>query len=155
MEASPEIIDFLNEALRAELAAINQYFTHSKMCEDWGWGKLAAKFREESVEEMHDAEKIMDRILLLGGQPNPEKLGTVKIGRSVTEQLHCDMELEIAAIERYGRGIKLAFEKGDVGTRELLESLLVSEEEHLDWIKTQKNMIAELGLERYLQSQIA
>lgn len=154
MEASPEIIDFLNEALRAEFAAINQYFTHSKMCEDWGWGKLAAKFREESIEEMHDAEKIMDRILLLGGQPNPEKLGTVKIGRSVTEQLDYDMELEITAIERYGRGIKLAFEKSDVGTRELLEVLLVSEEEHLDWIRTQKNMIADIGLERYLQSQV-
>ncbi len=154
MERHPEIIEFLNEALRAELTAINQYFTHSKMCENWGWGKLAAKFRSDSIEEMHDAEKIMDRILLLGGQPNPSKLGTVKVGLTVPEQLDNDMELEIAAIDRYGKGIELAMDKGDVGTRELLEGLLIEEEQHLDWIETQKSIIDEIGLESYLQSQI-
>lgn len=153
MQTSPEIIEFLNEALRAELAAINQYFTHSKMCENWGWGKLAAKFRAESIEEMHDAEKIMDRILLLDGQPNPEKIGTVKIGKTVPEQLESDMNLEIAAIERYARGIELAKSHGDVGTYEMLEGLLVAEEQHLDWITTQRSIIDEIGLELYLLSQ--
>ena len=154
MESSPKIIEFLNEALRAEFAAINQYFTHYKMCESWGWQKLADKFRADSIEEMHDAEKIMDRILLLDGQPNPEKIGKVKIGMTVPEQLENDRALEIAAIERYRKGIELALKEGDAGTRELLEALLVEEEQHLDWIDTQLDMISSIGLERYLQSQV-
>ena len=154
MQGSPEIIEFLNEALTAELTAINQYFAHAKLCENWGWMVLAKKYREESIEEMMDAEKLMDRILMLDGLPNLQRIGSVRVGETVEEQLQVDGELEVAAIERYRRGVALALELGDPGTRELLESLVVGEEHHLDWIETQKSMIADIGIERYLQSMI-
>lgn len=154
MQGSAEIIEFLNEALTAELTAINQYFAHSKLCENWGWQRLAAKYREESIEEMHDAEHLMDRIILLDGMPNMQRLGGVRIGENVLEQLQVDRELEVAAIERYRRGVVLALEHGDPGTRELLERLVVGEEGHLDWIDTQLSMIDDIGIELYTQSQI-
>ncbi|MXV99757.1 MAG: bacterioferritin [Acidimicrobiaceae bacterium] len=154
MQGSPEIIEFLNEALGAEVTAINQYFVNSKVCEDWGWTRLAAKMREESIEEMHDAEKLMDRILYLDGLPRLESLSSVRAGKTVEEQMENDRQLEVAAIDRYRRGVALAEEHGDVGTRELLEHLLVGEEEHLDWIETQQTMIADIGIQWYLQSQI-
>ena len=154
MQGSPEIIAFLNEALAAEVTAINQYFVHSKVCEDWGWKRLAAHSRAESIEEMHDAEKLMDRILFLDGMPKLESLGSVRAGKTVEEQLESDRQLEVAAVARYRRGVALAEQQGDVGTRELLEHLLVGEEEHLDWIETQQTMIADIGIQRYLQSQI-
>ena len=154
MQGSPEIIAFLNEALAAEVTAINQYFVHSKVCEDWGWKRLAAHSRAESIEEMHDAEKLMDRILFLDGMPKLESLGSVRAGKTVEEQLESDRQLEVAAVARYRRGVALAEQQGDVGTRELLEHLLVGEEEHLDWIETQQTMIAAIGIQRYLQSQI-
>ncbi|MYE66507.1 MAG: bacterioferritin [Acidimicrobiaceae bacterium] len=154
MKGSPEIIEFLNEALAAEVTAINQYFVNSKVCEDWGWTRLAAKMREESIEEMHDAEKLMDRILYLDGLPRLESLSSVRAGKTVEEQMENDRQLEVSAIDRYRRGVALAEEHGDVGTRELLEHLLVGEEEHLDWIETQQTMIADIGIQRYLQSQI-
>ena len=154
MQGSPEIIDFLNEALAAEVTAINQYFVNSKVCEDWGWTRLAAKMREESIEEMHDAEKLMDRILYLDGMPRLESLAGVRAGKTVEEQMENDRQLEVAAIERYRRGVALADEQGDVGTRELLEHLLVGEEEHLDWIETQQSAIADIGIQNYLQAQM-
>ena len=154
MQGSPEIIDFLNEALAAEVTAINQYFVNSKVCEDWGWTRLAAKMREESVEEMHDAEKLMDRILYLDGMPRLESLASVRAGKTVEEQLENDRLLEVAAIDRYRRGVALSEERGDVGTRELLEHLLVGEEEHLDWIETQQSAIADIGIQNYLQAQL-
>lgn len=152
MQGDPEIIDFLNEALTAELTAINQYFAHSKLCENWGYGLLAAYYRKESIEEMNDAETLMDRILLLDGMPNLQRLGTVSVGETVAEQLELDRALEEAAIERYRRGVVLALEKGDAGTREMLEKLVVGEEHHLDWIETQQSLIADIGIERYQQS---
>ena len=154
MQGSPEIIAFLNEALAAEVTAINQYFVHSKVCEDWGWKRLAAHSRAESIEEMHDAERLMDRILFLDGMPKLESLGSVRAGKTVEQQLESDRQLEVAAVARYRRGVALAEQQGDVGTRELLEHLLVGEEEHLDWIETQQTMIADIGIQRYLQSQI-
>lgn len=154
MQGSPEIIDFLNEALAAEVTAINQYFVNSKVCEDWGWTRLAAKMREESIEEMHDAEKLMDRILYLDGMPRLESLSSVRSGRTVEEQMENDRLLEVAAIERYRRGVALAEQHGDVGTRELLEHLLVGEEEHLDWIETQQSAISDIGIQNYLQAQL-
>ena len=154
MQGSPESLEFLNEALAAEVTAINQYFVNAKVCEDWGWSRLAAKMREESIEEMHDAEKLMDRILYLDGMPRLESLSSVRAGKTVEEQMENDRQLEVAAIDRYRRGVALAVEQGDVGTRELLEHLLVGEEEHLDWIETQQTMIADIGIQRYLQSQI-
>ena len=154
MQGSQEIIDFLNEALAAEVTAINQYFVNSKVCEDWGWTRLAAKMREESIEEMHDAEKLMDRILYLDGMPRLESLASVRAGKTVEDQMENDRQLEVAAIERYRRGVALAEEQGDVGTRELLEHLLVGEEEHLDWIETQQSAIADIGIQNYLQAQM-
>ncbi|MCY4632108.1 MAG: bacterioferritin [bacterium] len=154
MQGSPKIIEFLNEALTSELTAINQYFAHAKICENWGYNRLAAKYREESVEEMNDAEKLMDRILLLDGMPNMQRLNSVRIGETVPEQLAVDKSLEEHAIAMYRRGVALALSEGDPGTRELLEHLVVGEEEHLDWIESQEQIIGDIGVERYLQSQI-
>ena len=154
MQGSPEIIDFLNEALTAELTAINQYFAHAKLCENWGWQRLAAKYREESIEEMRDAEYLMDRIILLDGMPNMQRLGSVRIGETVLEQLELDRELEVAAMDRYRQGVALAVEHGDPGTRELLAKLVIGEEGHLDWIDTQLSMIRDIGIELYTQHQI-
>ncbi len=154
MQGSSEIIAFLNEALTAELTAINQYFAHSKLCENWGWKRLAEKYREESIEEMQDAEKLIDRILLLEGMPNLQRLGSVRVGETVVEQLKLDKALEEAAVERYRRGVTLALEEKDAGTRELLEQLLIGEEQHLDWIETQEHIISKIGAQMYMQSQI-
>ena len=154
MEGSPKIIEFLNEALSAELAAINQYFAHSKLCENWGWHRLASKYREESIEEMHDAEKLMDRIILLDGMPNMQRIGPVRIGETVKEQLELDREVELEAIQRYRQGVVLAMDEGDPGTREVLEHLVLGEEEHLDWIDTQLSMIDDIGIDLYTHAQI-
>jgi bacterioferritin len=154
MQGAPEVIEFLNEALTAELTAINQYFAASKIADNWGYGRLASKYHEESIEEMRDAEKLMERILLLDALPNMQRLGTVMIGENVPEQLSLDRQLEENAIERYRNGVRLCLDHGDGGTRELLEHLLVGEEAHLDWIETQQSLIDDIGVERYLQSQI-
>ena len=154
MKGSPAIIEFLNEALTAELTAINQYFAHAKLCENWGWARLGAKYREESIEEMRDAEKLMDRILLLDGMPNMQRLGSVRVGETPLEQFELDKALEEAAVAMYRRGSALASAEGDPGTRELLDDLVVGEEEHLDWIETQLHAIGDIGIGRYLQSQL-
>ncbi|MYJ13719.1 MAG: bacterioferritin [Acidimicrobiia bacterium] len=154
MQGSPKVIEFLNEALTLELTAINQYFAHAKICENWGYHRLAAKYREESVEEMNDAEKLIDRILLLDGMPNMQRLNSVRIGETVPEQLASDRSLEEHAIAMYRRGVALTLDEGDPGTRELLEHLVVGEDEHLDWIDSQQQIISDIGVERYLQSQI-
>lgn len=154
MQGSPAIIEFLNEALTSELTAINQYFAHAKICENWGYGRLAAKYRAESLEEMNDAEKLTERILLLEGMPNMQRLGSVRVGETVAEQLALDRALEEHAVAMYRRGVALALSEGDPGTRELLEHLVVGEEEHLDWIETQQHIIDDIGIERYLLAQI-
>ncbi|MEM7322909.1 MAG: bacterioferritin [Actinomycetota bacterium] len=154
MDGSPKVIEFLNEALTAELTAINQYFAHAKLCDNWGWAKLAAKYREESMEEMRDAETLIDRIIMLDGMPNLQRMGSVRVGETPMEQFKVDRELELAAIERYRRGVVLAVEEGDPGTREMLEKLVLAEEEHLDWIDTQLHAIGDIGIERYLQAQL-
>ncbi len=154
MNGSPKVIEFLNEALTAELTAINQYFAAAKIADHWGYERLAEKFREESIEEMRDAEKLIDRILLLDGHPNLQRLGTVLTGETVLEQLQADRGLEESAIAMYRRGVVIALEEGDPGSRELLEHLVIGEEEHLDWIETQLGVIDDIGIERYLQSQL-
>lgn len=153
MNGSPKVIEFLNEALTAELTAINVYFAASKISDNWGWSKLAEKYREESMEEMHDAEKLIDRILLLDGHPNLQRYGNVLLGETVLEQLNIDRQLEQNAVDMYRRGVALCLDEGDPGTRELLEELVVGEEEHLDWIDTQLKVIEDIGIELYLQSQ--
>lgn len=154
MQGDPEIIELLNEALTAELTAINQYFIHAKLCENWGFERLAAHNREESIDEMKDAEKLIDRIIYLGGVPNLQRLNTVLVGESVPEQHRLAMDLEAAAVERYNRGIALAVAKGDNGTRELLEGILVGEEHHLDWLETQLGVIDTIGIEHYLAQHL-
>ncbi|MGD8859935.1 MAG: bacterioferritin [Myxococcales bacterium] len=154
MKGDPEIIDALGDVLAAELAAINQYFVHSKMCANWGYTKLAEKKREESIEEMRDAELIMDRILYFDGIPNMQRMNPVKVGEDPIEQHHCDLAVETEAIERLNKAIALCRDKGDNGTRELLESILKGEEEAADWLESQLHVIQEIGKERYLAEQI-
>ena len=154
MRGDPEIIEFLNEALTAELTAINQYFLHAKMCEHWGYKRMAKEFYDESIGEMKDAEKLMDRILYLDGLPNLQRLGHVGVGESIPEQLQLALETEEAAVERYNRGVALARSKEDNGTRSVLEHILRGEEEHLDWIESQQRVLADIGVERYLLLQV-
>jgi bacterioferritin len=154
VRGDPEIIELLNEVLTAELTAINQYFIHAKMCQNWGLDRLAAKLREESIDEMRDADRIIERILYLDGVPNLQRLGSVRVGETVPEQLELDHAVEVAAVERYNRGIAIAREKGDSGTRELFERHLVSEESHADWIEAQQHLIRTVGVENYLAQQI-
>jgi len=154
VQGDPEIIEFLNEALTAELTAINQYFIHAKMCENWGFVRLAKKNYDESIDEMKDAEKVIERILYLDGIPNLQRLNPVLVGETVPEQHRLDLDLERAAIERYNRGIALARAKGDNGTAELLEDLLVGEEHHADWLESQLFVIERVGVENYLAQHI-
>jgi bacterioferritin len=154
VQGDPEIIEFLNEALTAELTAINQYFIHAKMCENWGFERLAKHSYDESIDEMKDAEKVIERILMLEGVPNLQRLGSVLVGETVPEQHRLDLDLEVAAIERYNRGVALARDKGDNGTAELLEDLLTGEEEHAEWLEAQISLIEHVGLENYLAQQI-
>lgn len=154
MQGDPEIIELLNEILTAELTAINQYFVHAKMNENWGYKRLAKQFRDDSIDEMRDAEKIIDRILYLDGIPNLQRYGTVAVGEDVKEQLELTLATEVAAIARYNRGVELARNKVDNGTRELLESRLVDEEEHADWVESQLKVISDIGVEHYLAQHI-
>jgi len=154
MQGDPEIIELLNEVLTAELTAINQYFIHAKMRDNWGFPRLAAVARKESIEEMEDAEKLIDRILYLDGVPNLQRYNPVLVGETVPEQLALELRTETEAIERYNRGVALAVAKGDNGTRELLEHRLVDEEAHADWLESQLNVIETIGVENYLAQQL-
>jgi bacterioferritin len=154
MQGDPKVIEVLNEILTAELTAINQYFIHAKMCENWGYTRLAAKAREESIDEMHDADRIIERILYLDGVPNLQRLNPLSVGETVPEQLAADLAIEAAAIERYRRAIEVCVEAHDWGTRELLERHLVGEESHADWLEAQHLLIEQVGLENYLAQQM-
>jgi bacterioferritin len=154
MKGDPQIIEALNEVLTAELTAINQYFIHAKMCQNWGYMRLAAKNRAESIDEMQHADRVIDRILYLDGVPNMQRLFPVKVGETVPEQMANDLELEVVACERLNRFVELAREKGDNGSRELFETILVDEEEHRDWLEAQLGMIEEIGKENYLAQQM-
>ena len=150
----PKIIDTLNDVLCAELTAINQYFLHAEMCADWGYERLYKYVRKESIDEMKHAEKIIERILFLNGVPNVQKMGKVRIGETVLEQLESDLALEHAAIPRLNAGIALCAELGDNGTRHLLEEILESEEEHVDWLEAQLDQISQVGIQNYLSQQV-
>ncbi len=154
MQGDADIIELLNEVLTAELTAINQYFIHAKMCDNWGYDRLAEHGRHESIDEMKHADIVIDRILYFDGIPNMQRLFPVRVGESVAEQLQLDVELEYAAVERLNRGIALAVDKGDNGTRELLAGILVSEEDHIDWLETQQETIRQIGVEGYLAQQM-
>jgi bacterioferritin len=154
MRGDSDIIELLNEVLTAELTAINQYFIHAKMCDNWGYHRLASHGRDESIDEMKHAETLIERILYFEGVPNLQRLYTVRVGEDVPEQFQLDLELEYAAVERLNRGIALAVERGDNGTRDLLAEILTSEEDHVDWLETQQETIRQIGLEQYLAQQL-
>jgi bacterioferritin len=154
MQGQPEIIEILNDVLTAELTAVNQYFGHYKMQENWGYKRLADHTKDESIDEMKHADEVIERILYLDGIPNLQRLGSVRLGESPVEQLRLDLELEREAIARFNAGIAKAVELGDNGTRELLEEMLVSEEEHADWLEAQLNLVEQVGEQLYLSQQI-
>jgi bacterioferritin len=154
VRGDPEVIEALNEVLTAELTAINQYFIHHKMCENWGYQRLAKKKREESIDEMKDADAIIERILYFDGIPNMQRLSPIRVGENPIEQHKLDLAVETDAIDRLNRCIALCREKGDNGSRELLESILDGEEESADWLEAQLHIVDEIGPERYLAEQI-
>jgi bacterioferritin len=154
MRGHPDIIEILNEVLTAELTAVNQYFLHAKMCENWGYRRLAEYTKHESIDEMRHAERVTDRILYFDGVPNYQRYFPLRIGETVPEQFEADLALEHQAIERLNRGVARAVELGDNGTRELLAEILVSEEEHADWLETQLETISQIGVENYLAQQL-
>ena len=154
MQGDPEIIEALNEVLTAELTAINQYFIHHKMCENWGYERLSKKKREESIGEMKDADAVMERILYFDGLPNMQRLFPVRVGEDPIEQHKADLAVETEAIARLNDAIKLCREKGDNGTRDLLERILHGEEEGADWLEAQLHIVGEIGKEQYLAEQI-
>ncbi|MGD8316244.1 MAG: bacterioferritin [Myxococcales bacterium] len=154
MKGNEDVIAVLNEVLTSELTAINQYFIHSKMCEDWGFPKLAKKKKAESIEEMHHADQVIARILFLEGVPNMQRYFPIKVGEGPIEQHRLDLELEYDAVKRLNDGIALCRDKGDNGTRELLESILEQEEEGIDWLEAQLHVVETIGQERYLSEQL-
>ena len=154
MQGDAQIIEALNDVLTAELTAINQYFIHHKMCENWGYERLSHKKREESIGEMKDADAVIERILYLDGVPNMQRYNPVRVGEDAVEQHKLDLALETEAIERLNKAIALCREKGDNGSRELLESILKGEEEGADWLEAQLHIVDEIGKERYLAEQI-
>jgi len=154
MKGNAKLIEVLNEILTGELTAINQYFIHAKMCDNWGYDRLAHKIREESISEMKHADELIERILFLEGVPNMQRLDKVRVGETVPEQLQLDLKFEEVAVPRLNKAIALAADVGDNTTRELLEKVLKSEESHVDWLESQLELIKQVGEENYLAQQI-
>ncbi|MFO1494083.1 MAG: bacterioferritin [Lysobacterales bacterium] len=154
MKGDPQVIQHLNKILANELTAINQYFLHSRMFRNWGYRELAEHEYKESIDEMKHADRLIERILFLDGLPNLQKLNKLMIGESPREMIACDLKLEELAIPDLRDAISYCESVRDYGTRELLEAILESEEEHVDWLETQLGLIAQLGEPLYLQSKI-
>jgi len=154
MKGNAKLIEALNEILTGELTSVNQYFVHAKMCANWGYHRLAEAVRKESIEEMKHADDLIERILYLDGVPNVQRLGKIRIGETVPEQLKLDYKLETEAIPRLNQAIALAVEVGDNGTREMLEEILTSEEEHVEWLEAQFALLKQVGEQNYLAQQI-
>jgi bacterioferritin len=150
MQGDARVIEFLNEQLTAELTAINQYFLHAKMQENWGYTKLAKHTRHESIDEMRHAEVLTDRILFLDGLPNYQRLFALRIGETVKEQFDCDMKIEVEAVDRLRRGIEYMRSIGDVTSARLFEDILADEEHHVDYLQTQLDLLEKLGEPLYL-----
>ena len=155
MQGDARVIEFLNEQLTAELTAINQYFLHAKMQENLGWSKLAAHTRAESIDEMRHAEVLTDRILFLEGLPNYQRLGTVRIGQTVTEMFEADMQIEVEAVTVLRDGSKHMRLVGDITSARLFEGILQDEEHHIDYLETQLALIEQLGEALYLAKHVA
>jgi bacterioferritin len=154
MKGDVKVIEHLNKALYNELIAINQYFLHAKMFKNWGLKELAAHEHHESIDEMKHADRLIERILFLDGLPNLQNLGKLMIGESPKEALECDLKLEYAAVPDLKTAIAHCEQVSDYVSRELFESILESEEEHIDWLETQLALIERLGLQNYLQTKI-
>ena len=154
MKGNPKVIELLNEALKDELMAVNQYFLHAEMCENWHYHKISAYIKKQSIDEMRHAEALIERLLFLDGTPNLTQPMTLSIGQTVREQLQNDLQAEADAVGMYNRMSRIAREEGDNVSRELFERLLKDEEKHLDWLEAQMHQIKELGYERYLSQQI-
>ena len=154
MKAKEGVTDLLNRLLTANLTAINQYFLHAKMCENWGYERLAYKVRERSFDEMKDAEKFVDHVLYLEGVPNMQRLGTVHVGETVPEQLTADLQAEREMYSLLTEGVGHCVKVSDYTTRHMLEEMVKDVDEHIDWIETQQFIIQQIGLENYLTEQI-
>jgi bacterioferritin len=153
LKGNKKVIAYLNEVLKAELTAINQYFLHAEMCNNWGYKRLYALTRKESIGEMKHAEELIERILLLDGTPILTELFPLRIGMTVKAQMENDLSLELEAVGRLNDAIRLAAEVGDNGSRELFERILMEEEEHIDFLEAQLHSIKEVGIENYLAAQ--
>jgi bacterioferritin len=153
MKGNPKVIEELNKALREELTAINQYFLHAEMCENWGYERLSEYIKKQSVGEMKHAEKLIERILFLDGTPNMKPL-ELKVGTGVKQMIESDLELEVSAVREYNDAVRIATEQKDNGSRDLFVELLKDEEDHVDWLEAQVHQIKELGYERYLSMPI-
>jgi len=153
MKGNPKVLQELNKALREELTAINQYFVHAEMCENWGYHKLSGYIKKQSFGEMKHAEALLERVLFLEGAPAMEPL-KLTLGESVKQMIEHDLKLELSAVQQYNQAIRVATEQGDNGSRDLLVVLLKDEEVHADWLEAQLHQIEEMGYERYLTMQV-
>lgn len=154
MQGDKKIIEILNDVLTAELTAINQYFVHAEMCDNWGYEHLHQHIRKHSLGEMKHAEELIERILFLEGVPNVQRLGKINIGETVPEQFKVDLALELDAVKRLNAGIETCREADDNNSRHLLEEILEDEEEHVNWIEGQLDLIEQVGAANYLAQQI-
>jgi bacterioferritin len=152
MKGNPKVLEQLNLALRDELTAVNQYFLHAEMAENWGYKKYSKNIKKQSIDEMRHAEKLMERILFLDGTPSMEPM-SLSIGQSVKEMIESDLKLELGAVASYNEAIKISVENHDNGSRDLFVRLLKDEEGHVDWLEAQTHQIKEIGYERYLITQ--
>lgn len=157
MKGDDKVIEYLNKALRHELTAVNQYWLHYRMLDDWGYAKLAKKQREESIEEMEHADKLVERILFLEGLPNLQTLDPLMIGQNIKEVLECDLKAEYSARTLYSEARDVCNDKKDYASMKLFEQLIIDEEGHIDWLETQLELLGNIGIENYgaLQSQSA
>ena len=153
MKGSPKVVEELNKALREELTAINQYFLHAEMCENWGYERLSEYIKKQSIGEMKHAEALMERILFLDGLPSMQPL-ELTVGKTVKDMIQSDLDLELGAVKQYNAAIAIAVKEKDNGSRDLLVELLKDEENHVDWLEAQMHLIKELGYERYLTMQM-
>src|SRR5690349_7740188 len=153
MKGAPKVIEELNKALREELTAINQYFLHAEMCENWGYDRLSEYIKKQSIGEMKHAEVLMERILFLDGTPSMMPM-ELKIGNTVKGMLESDLTLEVSAVRQYNDAVAIATKEGDNGSRDLFVKLLKDEEDHVDFLEAQLHQIKELGYERYLSMQM-